>query len=38
MDALKKSIGTNGFEAEWLKIKKTLSAFKNRIVHPGSEV
>lgn len=36
MDALRKSIGTTGFEGEWLKIKKSLSGFKNKIVHtPG---
>jgi len=35
MEALKKSVGTAGFEGEWLKIKKTLSSFKNKIIHPG---
>ena len=34
MDALNKSIGAAGFEGEWLKIKNTLSEFKNKIVHP----
>ncbi|MGR9000118.1 MAG: YfdX family protein [Gammaproteobacteria bacterium] len=34
MDALKKSIGTGGFEGEWSKLKKSISAFKNKIVHP----
>ncbi len=38
MEALKKSIGTAGFEGEWLKIKKSLSSFKNKIVHPRGEV
>lgn len=34
MDALKKSIGTSGFKGEWSKIKKSIAAFKNKIVHP----
>lgn len=34
MDALKKSIGTAGFEGEWQKIKNALSTFKNKIIHP----
>lgn len=34
MDALKKAIGTDGFKGEWSKVKKSLSAFKNKIVHP----
>lgn len=34
IDALKKSIGGAGFEAEWQQIKNTLSTFKNKIVHP----
>jgi hypothetical protein len=34
MDALKKAIGTAGFKGEWSKVKKSISAFKNRIVHP----
>jgi len=33
MDALKKSIGTSGFKGEWSKIKKSIAAFKNKIVH-----
>ena len=34
IDALKKAIGTSGFKGEWAKIKKSMAAFKNRIVHP----
>lgn len=33
MEALKKAIGTAGFKGEWIKIKKSISAFKNRVVH-----
>ncbi len=33
MDALKKSVNSAGFKSEWLKIKKSLSAFKNKMVH-----
>jgi len=36
MDSLKKAIGTYGFKGEWSKVKKSLSAFKNKIVHPRS--
>lgn len=35
IDALKQSVGTSGFEGEWLKIKNTISGFKNKIVHPA---
>lgn len=34
MDALKKSIGTEGFKGAWSKAKETMSSFKNKIVHP----
>ena len=34
MDTLKKSIGTAGFKGEWLKIRKSMSAFKNKIAYP----
>ena len=34
INALKKAIGTAGFKGEWAKIKKSISAFKNKIVHP----
>ena len=36
IDALKKAIGTSGFSGEWSKVKKYLSTFKNKIVHPRS--
>jgi YfdX protein len=32
--ALKEAIGTSGFKGEWAKIKKSMSSFKNKIVHP----
>jgi len=32
--ALKKAIGETGFKGEWLKLKKALAHFENRIVHP----
>ncbi len=32
--ALKDAIGTSGFKGEWAKIKKSMAAFKNRIIHP----
>lgn len=35
IDALKKTIGRSGFKGEWHKLKKSLSNFKNRIVHPA---
>ncbi len=35
IDALKKDIGLSGYKGEWLKLKKTLSNLKNKIVHPG---
>jgi hypothetical protein len=38
METLKKSIGTAGFEGEWIEIKKSLSSFKNKIVHPHGDV
>jgi hypothetical protein len=37
MDALKKSIGTAGYEGEWQKIKNALSTFKNKIIHPRDQ-
>jgi hypothetical protein len=36
IDTLKKAIGTYGFKGEWSKVKKSLSAFKNKIIHPRS--
>ncbi|HFD12592.1 MAG TPA: YfdX family protein [Crenotrichaceae bacterium] len=35
VNALKKTIGRSGFKGEWHKLKKSLSNFKNRIVHPA---
>jgi YfdX protein len=35
IDALKKTIHTEGFAGEWEKLKKVLSSFKNKIVHPA---
>jgi len=34
IDALKKAIGESGFKGEWLKLKKSLSSLKSKIVHP----
>ncbi len=34
IDALKQAIGSGGFKGEWLKLKKSLSNLKNKIVHP----
>jgi len=34
VDALKKAIGTSSFKGKWAKIKKSISTFKNKIVHP----
>jgi hypothetical protein len=34
IETLKKSIGTAGFAGEWQKIKDSLTAFKNKILHP----
>lgn len=34
IDELKKAIGTDGFKGEWAKIKKSMSALKNKIIHP----
>ncbi len=35
IDALKQAIGTGGFKGEWLKLKKSMSSLKNKIVHPA---
>lgn len=34
IDELKKAIGTGGFKEAWSKIKRPMSAFHNKIVHP----